>query len=127
MKLAAFEPSQFATGPLDFPVTLRFSRGSDARHSPRRRRRRDHAGIFLQFARNNFVQRVSGSVMIVKIEAIVLHRAEGGDACFFDWLGVGADMLGQIQSPAPISSKIFATGSNIFFTSGFALRLSPTG
>src|SRR5438270_6754696 len=55
-------------------------------------------GIFLQFARNNFVQRVSGSVMIVKIKTAVLHRTEGWHTGLFHRLDVSADVLGQIQS-----------------------------
>src|SRR5436309_4437959 len=54
---------------------------------------RHHRGILLQFARNNFVQRVGGSVMIIKIKAAVLHWTEGRDARFFHRLGIGADML----------------------------------
>ena len=55
-------------------------------------------GIFLQFARNNFVQRVSGSVMIVKIKTAVLHGTEGWHSGLFHRLDVSADVLGQIQS-----------------------------
>src|SRR6185437_16826943 len=55
-------------------------------------------GIFLQFARNNFVQRVSGSVMIVKIKTAVLHGTEGWHTGLFHRLDVSADVLGQIQS-----------------------------
>src|SRR5439155_2581411 len=59
---------------------------------------RHHRGILLQFARNNFVQRVSGSVMIVKIKTAILHRTEGWHTGLFHRLDVSADVLGQIQS-----------------------------
>src|SRR5437868_7043508 len=54
---------------------------------------RNHRRILLQFVRNNFVQRVGRSVMIIKIKAAVLHRAECRDAGFFHRLGVRADVL----------------------------------
>src|SRR6266550_7776191 len=59
---------------------------------------RHHRGVLLQFARNNFVQRVGGSVMIIKIKAAVLHWAECGNAGFFHRLDVSADVFGQVQS-----------------------------
>src|SRR5882724_4133405 len=53
----------------------------------------DNSGVFLQFARDDFVQRVGWSVMIIKIKAAVLHRTECRNAYFFHRLGIRADML----------------------------------
>src|SRR2546423_15197886 len=57
----------------------------------------DDSGIFSQFFRNDFVQRVSGSVMIIKIETAVLNRTESRHAGLFHRANVGATMFDQVE------------------------------
>src|SRR5438067_6719098 len=57
----------------------------------------DDSGILSQFFRHDFVQRVSGSVMIIKIETAVLNRTESRHAGFFHRANVGPTMFDQVK------------------------------
>src|SRR5437870_5282213 len=58
----------------------------------------DDSGIFRQFLRHDFVQRVSSGVVIIEIETAVLNRTESGDIDFLQWLDVSANVFGKICS-----------------------------
>src|SRR3982075_402683 len=57
----------------------------------------DHRRILRQFFGHNFVERIGGGVMTIKIETAVLNRTEGRHTGFFDGLDVGSTMLYQIE------------------------------
>ena len=87
-------------------------------------RNRDDSGIFLQLAWHNLVQRISCGVMIIKVKAIVLHRAEGGDAYFFNWGGVGTDMPAKFRNEfsSRMYAALFGRKNQVCATRGFFSR-----
>jgi hypothetical protein len=53
-------------------------------------------GVFLQFARNYFIQRVRVGVVVVKVKAVVLNRAAARDTERKQWPDIG---LGIFRCP----------------------------
>src|SRR5215475_14785418 len=55
----------------------------------------DHGGILCQFFRDNFVQRISGRMVIIEIETTVLNRTKSRHTGLFHRPDVGPTMFDQ--------------------------------
>ena len=55
-------------------------------------------GIFSKFFRHDFVQRVSGGVVIIEIETAILDWTERGNTGFLQRFDIGANVFGKICS-----------------------------
>src|SRR5439155_959775 len=57
----------------------------------------DDSGIFRQFFRDDLVERVRGSVVIIEIETTVLDRTESGHPGFLQRLDISTTMFDEIH------------------------------
>src|SRR5260370_5320246 len=88
------EPGYTLLGNISFVSLWLISPRQRLRHACQRiRQRRDQRAVLLQLSRINFVERVRGGVMIIKVSARVLNRRERRHAGFPKWRNVGAGFL----------------------------------
>src|SRR5258707_9558721 len=88
------EPGYTLFGTISLVFLWLISPRQRLRHARQRiRERRDQRAVLLQLSRINFVERVRGGVMIIKVSARVLNRRERRHAGFPKWRNIGAGLL----------------------------------